>query len=468
MDFNHHYQAIFKAYPDRVAGIDVSDNTITFAQFENAICSIASKLIDLGVGENTRICFAIPNEILCLAGCFAGLRLGAFVVFSIEPDALVKRGIDVDLVISLADAPSKETRWEEFNQSWLSHPHKDFDFSADGGVIAGSSGSTGFRKYVIWTQEALMWRLLATESYREAPTGTSLMGINLYTSYGGVHSFWVLFHGQGVMFPQETPEATLTACQANNITEWVMPPLVLHDMVVEAEKLQSDLSMLQYINTGGAKIPAATLNKALEISNAKIVIVGGSAEIGYSSIGQYDPNTFVEGFAGKILDGVEIEVIDDAFQKLKPEELGSIRIRLPDFARSVGYLESKPIYTEDGWFYSGDTGWITEDGMLIYQGRVDFLLNLNGDKFAPEIIEAYLASALGLTNSVALSVSQDLRPDKLGLLIEGYADKEADISRAVIDKFGLGCEVDVKFVDQLPKNISGKLDRNKASSFFGS
>ena len=45
-----------------------------------------------------------------------------------------------------------------------------------------------------------MWRLRATESYREAPTGTSLMGINLYTSYGGVHSFWVLFHGQGVMF----------------------------------------------------------------------------------------------------------------------------------------------------------------------------------------------------------------------------------------------------------------------------
>src|SRR5262249_38512129 len=59
---------------------------------------------------------------------------------------------------------------------------------------------------------------------------------------------------------------------------------------------------------------------------------------------------------------------------------------------------------KDGWFYPGDTGQLTADGILVIAGRVDEVINKGGDKAAPEMIEGVLRMLPQISDAAAFAI----------------------------------------------------------------
>ena len=83
---------------------------------------------------------------------------------------------------------------------------------------------------------------------------------------------------------------------------------------------------------------------------------------------------------------------------------------LDDFAQSETSFR-------DGYFDTGDIGYVTPDKMLVITGRKKEVLNLGGDKVSPRLIEDALTAFDGVHEAMALSVPNDMGIDEVWALI---------------------------------------------------
>ena len=93
-----------------------------------------------------------------------------------------------------------------------------------------------------------------------------------------------------------------------------------------------------------------------------------------------------------------------------PGQEGHIRIR-SEFAVDgyFGNPEGSAKVFRDGWFYPGDLGTLSSDGLLVISGREQTVLNLGGDKINPETVELALSQFKGISRGGGLQRAQRIR-----------------------------------------------------------
>ena len=94
---------------------------------------------------------------------------------------------------------------------------------------------------------------------------------------------------------------------------------------------------------------------------------------------------------GRIIEGIEAEIVDENDNKLAPGEVGIVRFRGTGFP--AGYVDNADASSrslKNGWFYPGDVAVLNEQGYLFFQGRVDDMINNSGIKFYPVEVENVL------------------------------------------------------------------------------
>jgi acyl-CoA synthetase (AMP-forming)/AMP-acid ligase II len=119
--------------------------------------------------------------------------------------------------------------------------------------------------------------------------------------------------------------------------------------------------------------------------------------------------------SGKPLDGTEFAVIDiDTGRRLGTGERGELTFRGPGVFR--GYyadsIATADALDADGWVHSGDLGEMTEDGRIIYHGRVKEMLKVGGENVAPAEIESHIAT-LAAVSQVHVVPAPDERLDEV-------------------------------------------------------
>jgi len=98
---------------------------------------------------------------------------------------------------------------------------------------------------------------------------------------------------------------------------------------------------------------------------------------------------------GPVHRGAEVRITDDG--ELIYRQLGTFISYYKDLDKTAEVLK-------DGWFYSGDSGYITEDGHVVFLGRIKDLVELaSGDKLAPQLIESQLRSSPYITDAWVLA-----------------------------------------------------------------
>ncbi|MFT4417096.1 o-succinylbenzoate--CoA ligase [Fredinandcohnia humi] len=171
------------------------------------------------------------------------------------------------------------------------------------------------------------------------------------------------------------------------------------------------------------------------------------------------------GSAGKPLFPVQIKIMKDGILA-KPHESGEILVKGPTI--TVGYLKREDATSssiKDGWLYTGDIGYLDEEGFLFVLDRRSDLIISGGENIYPAEIEAVLLAHPLISEAGATGI-EDTKWGQVPVAFVKLAEKQ-DVSVQEILQF---CNERlarykvpkyVYFVDHLPRNASNKLMRRK-------
>ncbi|MBX3419930.1 MAG: long-chain fatty acid--CoA ligase [Pirellulaceae bacterium] len=221
--------------------------------------------------------------------------------------------------------------------------------------------------------------------------------------------------GALVMMDRFDPAATLEILGREKITMLGQIPAMFLMQATLPSFANTDFSGLKAIMWGGAAAPMKLLRGLKQISQA----TGAMLMTGYGSteacgfITYTQPTDDLEQLAtsvGRAPEGFELRIVDDQRQPLPTGQLGELAIRGPFLFKE--YL-NKPEATAqakdaDGWFYTGDLGYLDERGVLYLNGRKSEMYKTGGENVFPREIEDVLCEHPAVALAAVIGVSDPL------------------------------------------------------------
>jgi acyl-CoA synthetase (AMP-forming)/AMP-acid ligase II len=148
---------------------------------------------------------------------------------------------------------------------------------------------------------------------------------------------------------------------------------------------------------GGSTIPTSLALAAEAVGMHPARSWGMTECPGVTSSAPFEPKEIRCGTDGRIAPGCEVRVVDFDGKDLGPDQIGEFLIRGPQ--RALGYLSlehTRDGFDDEGWFRTGDLGFLTAEGVLSMTGRSKEIINRGGEKISGREIEDLLAQHPGI------------------------------------------------------------------------
>src|ERR1700732_3119872 len=277
-----------------------------------------------------------------------------------------------------------------------------------------------------------------------------------------------LIGGTFVCLPRYDTQKALALIEAEKITNLYLVPTLYHDLVHAREFASADVSSVRKLGFAGASMTDGLLKTLIEACHPDLFVNHyGSSEIYTFTIDQNAPAK--PGSAGKAGINQEIRVVKlnakSAEDLAGPNEEGEIVALLAGDESFEGYwrrpdADAKSL--RDGWYFTGDTGFVDRDGDLFVTGRFDDMLFTGGENVSPVEIE----SCLSLHPCVLEVAVVGLADERWGKVVTAFVKRKAPVTEQELEQFcrtsGLANFKGPRsfvFVDALPKSPVGKLLR---------
>jgi len=238
-----------------------------------------------------------------------------------------------------------------------------------------------------------------------------------------------------------------------------------------------DLSRLRTLFLAGERLDPDTYHWATDRLGVPVVDNWWQTETGWpiaANLRGLDPMPIKAGSPSVPVPGYAIEVLDEQGQPAPAGTDGAICLRLPmppgtlptlwgDDERYVAaYLSAY-----DGYYLSGDGGYLDEDGYLYVMGRTDDVINVAGHRLSTGSMEAVIATHPAVAECAVIGVADPLKgqlPHGFVVLKSGVEEDPDDIARDLValvrEQIGaVAAFRDVTVVGGLPKTRSGKILR---------
>lgn len=179
--------------------------------------------------------------------------------------------------------------------------------------------------------------------------------------------------------------------------------------------------------------------------------------------------------AGTPLDGVEIRVEAGDGRLCKPGEVGQIRVRGP--MQSPGYLglsaaaDAQALRFRDGWFHTGDMGWLDAEGFLHIEHRISDLIVSGGENVDPHEVARVLRAVEGVKDLAVVGVDDpEWGQIVCAAIVAGDANPDAllmALKKACADALS-PFKIPRKwhFIDALPRTATSKPHRQQIRALF--
>src|ERR1700722_17322277 len=275
-----------------------------------------------------------------------------------------------------------------------------------------------------------------------------------------------LIGGTFVCLPRYDASLALAAIEAEAITNLYLVPTLYHDLVHAREFASTDVSSVRKLGFAGASMTDGLL-KTLNAAFGPDLFVNhyGSSEIYTFTIDQDAPAK--PGSAGKAGINQQIRVVRlnaaSVTDLAAPEEEGEIIALLAGDESFEGYwrrpdADAKAL--REGWYFTGDTGFVDRDGDLFVTGRVDDMIITGGENISPVEIE----SCLSLHPAVLEVAVVGLADEKWGQVVTAFVRRGRPVTEQDLETHcrssGLANFKRPRrfvFVDALPRSPVGKL-----------
>ena len=256
------------------------------------------------------------------------------------------------------------------------------------------------------------------------------------------------------------------------ITTFCAPPTMLR-MLIKEDLSRYDFSSVQHMSTAGEALNPEVYNQFERLTGLQIKEGFGQTET-TMLVGNLVGKSHKIGSMGKPAPIYDIDIVDENGKSVAVGEVGEIVVNVKNGAPCglfMGYYRDQERTNEvwhDGFYHTGDTAWRDEDGFYWYVGRVDDVIKSSGYRIGPFEIESVI---MELPYVLECGVSAE--PDEVRgqvvkasiVLVKGTTP--SDELKKEIQAYVKARTAPYKyprivvFRDELPKTVSGKIQRNK-------
>ena len=496
LDLGNSFRASVERDPDAVAIVD-GPLRLTYAKWYARISSLVAGFDELGLMPGDHLVTVLQNRweaaTLHWACQFAGIVITPvnwrakadeidFYVENSEAKAVVFEAISAQAVresvnakacrrIALGTTQAGEIAFETL----LQREARDAEsrVGADAwSVMLYTSGTTAKPKGVPRRQRAERAAAVAHVAQNLYRSGERTLGVMPLYHTMGVRSLLAmsLIGGRFVCLPRFDPGKALELIGAEKISNLYLVPTLYHNLIHNERFATADVSSVRKLGFAGAPMTDGLL-KELDAAFKPDLFVNhyGSSEIYTFSIDQNA--TAKPGSAGRAGINQRIRVVklnaashDDI---AAVGEEGEIIALLASDEAFEGYWrrpEANVKALRQGWYFTGDTGYIDGDRDLFVTGRVDDMIITGGENVSPVEIE----SCLSLHPAVSEVAVVGLPDERWGKIVAAFIKRRGPVEENDLDAFcrssGLANFKRPRryvFVADIPKSPVGKLLRRK-------
>ena len=448
---------------------------VSYAELDRLANAAARALAALGVVRGDRVTLALGNCVEYLVAAFGILKVGGVlnpvnpVLGAAELGYIVRHAEPRVVVTSAAHVESFRRHANTVTPEALAGADAALAVgigAEDPALLLYTSGTTGNPKGVLFTHGT---------SGRAGRHFLQTLGI---TAEDVVLAVTPLFHGNAW-------GAVQTALHAGGTVAF---PAAFHASAFWPLVQETGATVLYTLGTILAMLLARPASDAERTSRLRVILGLGSASVRERVIERFGVTDVAEcygstdagvvtitpigvppraGSCGPPVPGVEIRIVDDAGRDLPPRTPGEIAVRSPSgLAAYFRDPDETARAVRDGWFLTGDVGWLDEDGWLYFVDRKRDVIRRGGENVSSALVEKVLREHPRVAEVAVVGVPDPV----LGQEIKAFVVASGPVGEDELREFAgarlAGFQVPRvwEFPASLPKTATGRVEKYKLRS----
>ena len=505
--------AIAKKNPDKLAMLHIDKNKterrFTFNDMKRASNQCANYFKSLGIKKGDRVMLVLKRHYQFWYAILALHKLGAI---AIPATNLLQQhdfeyrfnAADVSAIVCTADgdaahqvdlaepsSPTLKTKilvggkrdgWHDFDeefQLFSAHFYRTEDTACgdDLMLMFFTSGTTGYPKIAAHSYKYALGHYITAKYWH----GVDENGLHFTISETGWgKALWGKLYGQwlceGAVFTYDfdrfDASDILPMFAKYNITTFCAPPTMLR-MMIKEDISKYDLSSIKHMTTAGEALNPEVYRQFEKATGLQIMEGFGQTELTLV-IANLMGNPHKLGSMGMPTPLYDVDILDPDGNPVPDGETGEIVVKTSEKVPCglfEGYYKNEEKTKEvwhDGYYHTGDTAWRDEDGFYWYVGRVDDVIKSSGYRIGPFEIESVIMELPYVLECGVSAAPDEIRGQvvKASVVLvkgtEGTEELKKEIQNYVKQHTApYKYPRIVEFKTELPKTISGKIQRNK-------
>lgn len=481
--------------PDAPALRSLDGRTLGYRELWRATVGIVDRLRAIGIGPADRVAFVTPPGVDACTAVLGGM-MGAIAVplhadatayeltrdlERLPPRLVVGDGAGAERVgavaatlriaaMSVADlvAPA-----EPLPRPSAAPVTVDPDGIA---AILHTSGTTGYPKRVPRSHRALVVGARAMSARTGLAEDDVLLLAADLANIGGLGNLLnaMVSGGSCAVAPHFHPAEFARWLVVHRPTWTFLTPnrlRLLLDAAAGGAPLAGPRTRLRLLRVGSQPMTPELRERAERNLRAPMFDTYGMSEAHSISAPGPSPADRREGSVGRPL-AVQLRVVDDAGAGVPAGTTGEVVVRGPTVMD--GYLDdaeaNAAAFTPDGWFRTGDLGYLDAEGFLFLTGRAKEQINRGGEQISPAEIDRVLVEHPAVAEAAAFGVPDDrLGEDVVAAVVVrvGMDVTVRELRRFLFDRLGLSrAPRRIWFVETLPRTATGKVRRGALTGHF--
>ena len=453
---------------------------VTYAGLARIIDSVGRVALSLGLVRGNIVAIYVSDTIFHAALVLALTRLGIVTVSARTPRLPKELGVTAVIAsksepfenagkVILADPNWMFTDGPPLTREQIANSKED-----DVCRIMLTSGTTGEAKAIRFTHRDVQGKSARNEyakGSRVAVTARLFCDLGITTGPAFRYLIFMLSRGGTIYYFGASSESTIQAFDLYSIQTMITAPAGLSEYLKFYEQHRAFRCSFESIVSSGGLLPKSLSDRVLAHMCQRLFSSYGATETGTIAFAPAQMIADVPGAVGFVTPGAEVEIVDPSDNVLAPGKEGIVRTRTAQMVDGyVGNPDATARAFRNGWFYPGDIGSLTADGMLLIHGREASVLNIGGDKVRPELVEEALTSFPGVEQAAAFTHMSEMDVPELWAALVCRPDLDIGALQGHCEgRLGQGF-VPRGFIriEQLPLNAAGKVDRQRLAELVKS
>lgn len=342
--------------------------------------------------------------------------------------------------------------------------------SDDVACILSTSGTTGVPKAVMLTHNNILFSERSMVSAFElGESDVAYMPSPLSHATGIFHGLVTpMLSGGSIILEEEFRAITavphINAC---GVTWCMSATPFIYDILNFLDDYHTELSHMRLFMCGGAPVPASLIEHAHNHDVLLCEIYGSTESCPHVYVPKEACLDWNGAWSGVPFEGIEVKIVDDEGNEVPHGEQGEELSCGPHLF--VGYHKNeeanKRALTDDGWFRSGDLGYVDANGRLRINGRKKEIIIRGGENISANEIDAHILGCPGVGDHATIGMPDERLGERICTFVVAKPDCETPTKESVIDYLKsehvqkrLWPER-VEIIERIPRTATGKIRR---------